>query len=50
MNMFWGDSWRIGIADFYNLKNSVSSPTSANIRKKRATNSLFGNVSVVGRA
>ena len=36
----------LAIADFYNLKNSVSSPTSANIRKKRATNSLFGNVSV----
>ena len=24
----------LAIADFYNLKNSVSSPTSANIRKK----------------
>ncbi len=36
----------LAIPDFYNLKNSISSPTSENKRIKKAVNSIFGNVSV----
>jgi TonB-linked SusC/RagA family outer membrane protein len=36
----------LAIPLFYNLKNSISSPTSENSRTKKAINSVFGNVTL----
>lgn len=36
----------LAIPDFYNLKNSISSPTSANYQSNKAINSAFANASV----
>ena len=35
----------LAIPDFYNLKNSISSPTSANYQRDKAINSIFANAS-----
>lgn len=36
----------LAIPEFYNLKNSISSASSENLLRKKAINSLFGNVTV----
>ena len=36
----------LAIADFYNLANSISTPTSENLKREKGTNSLFADVTV----